>query len=38
MGRPGRIEVEVRPEKEPGKVRSWIGGKAVTVLRGELIS
>jgi trans-2,3-dihydro-3-hydroxyanthranilate isomerase len=36
IGRPGRIEVEVRPEPEPGKVRGWIGGNAVTVLRGEL--
>lgn len=36
MGRPGRVEVEVRPEPEPGKVRGWIGGNAVTILRGEL--
>ena len=36
MHRPGRVEVEVRPEAEPGKVRGWIGGAAVTVLRGEL--
>jgi PhzF family phenazine biosynthesis protein len=36
VGRPGRIEIEVRPENQPGKVRSWIGGNAVTVLRGEL--
>jgi PhzF family phenazine biosynthesis protein len=36
MGRPGLVEVEVRPEAEPGKVRGWIGGRAVTVLRGEL--
>lgn len=36
MGRPGVVEVEVRPEAEPGKVRGWIGGRAVTVLRGEL--
>src|SRR4051812_29196885 len=36
MGRPGVVEVEVRPEHEPGKVRGWIGGRAVTVLRGEL--
>ena len=36
MRRPGRVEVEVRPEAEPGKVRGWIGGAAVTVLRGEL--
>jgi PhzF family phenazine biosynthesis protein len=35
MGRPGRVEVEVRPEAD-GKVRGWIGGNAVTVLRGEL--
>jgi PhzF family phenazine biosynthesis protein len=35
MGRPGRIELELR-ESEPGKVRGWIGGSAVTVLRGEL--
>lgn len=35
MGRPGRIEVQVRPEGE-GRVRGWIGGEAVTVLRGEL--
>ena len=36
LGRPGVVEVEVRPEVEPGKVRGWIGGRAVTVLRGEL--
>src|SRR6266404_4453651 len=36
MGRPGRVEVEVRPEPEPGRVRGWIGGNAVTILRGEL--
>ena len=36
MGRPGRVTVEVRPEDEPGKVRGWIGGDAVTVMRGEL--
>jgi trans-2,3-dihydro-3-hydroxyanthranilate isomerase len=34
--RPGRVEIEVRPESQPGKVRSWIGGNAVTVLRGDL--
>jgi trans-2,3-dihydro-3-hydroxyanthranilate isomerase len=35
MGRPGRVEVEVRPEAD-GKPRGFIGGNAVTVLRGEL--
>ena len=34
MGRPGRVEVEVR--QEGGEARGWIGGDAVTVLRGEL--
>jgi trans-2,3-dihydro-3-hydroxyanthranilate isomerase len=34
MGRPGRIDVEVRPEA--GSVRGWIGGNAITILRGEL--
>lgn len=47
LGRPGRIDVEVRPETNggmlapgtgvgPGAVRGWIGGNAVTILRGEL--
>jgi trans-2,3-dihydro-3-hydroxyanthranilate isomerase len=36
IGRPGRVEVEVRPEPGSGKVRGWIGGNAVTILRGEL--
>jgi PhzF family phenazine biosynthesis protein len=51
LGRPGRIDVEVRPEPGrghhpmvspatppgvPGAVRGWIGGNAVTILRGEL--
>ncbi len=36
MGRPGRVEVEVRPDQGPGRVRGFIGGNAVTVLRGEL--
>jgi PhzF family phenazine biosynthesis protein len=36
MGRPGEIQIEVRPEAEPGKVRGWIGGNAVVVLRGEI--
>ena len=36
LGRPGRVEVELRPEAEPGRVRGWIGGNAVTILRGEL--
>jgi predicted PhzF superfamily epimerase YddE/YHI9 len=36
MGRSGRVEVEVRADPASGKVRGWIGGNAVTVLRGEL--
>jgi predicted PhzF superfamily epimerase YddE/YHI9 len=46
LGRPGRIEVEVRldskqsmgaiPPVVPSEVRAFIGGNAVTILRGEL--
>src|SRR5438132_10139 len=36
MGRPGRIEVEVRQEPVPSAARAFIGGNAVTILRGEL--
>ena len=36
LQRPGRVLVEVRPEPQPGRIRSWIGGSAVVVLRGEL--
>ena len=36
LHRPGRVEVEVRPESTPGRMRGWIGGNAVTVLRGEM--
>jgi trans-2,3-dihydro-3-hydroxyanthranilate isomerase len=36
VARPGRVEVELRPEATPGDVRAWIGGRATTVLRGEL--
>jgi PhzF family phenazine biosynthesis protein len=35
MGRPGRIDVEVRSERD-GAVRGFIGGNAITILRGEL--
>jgi PhzF family phenazine biosynthesis protein len=36
LGRTGHAEVEVRPEETPGEVRAWVGGRATTVLRGEL--
>jgi len=35
VGRPGEVEVEVRAEGD--EVRGYIGGNAVTVLRGELL-
>jgi PhzF family phenazine biosynthesis protein len=35
LGRPGRVQVEVRPEAQ-GRFRSWIGGGTRIVLRGEL--
>ena len=34
LGRPGRIDVEARADG--ASVRGWIGGNAVTILRGEL--
>jgi PhzF family phenazine biosynthesis protein len=34
VGRPGRIEIELRPE--PEGLRAWITGPATIVLRGEL--
>lgn len=37
LGRPGVVQVELRPQAEPGRVRAFIGGQATTVLRGELL-
>ena len=36
IGRPGRVEIEVRPESTPGDIRAWITGAATVILRGEL--
>lgn len=36
LGRPGRVEIELRPLVTPGEVRAWIGGDTQVVLRGEL--
>jgi PhzF family phenazine biosynthesis protein len=36
LGRPGRVEIDVRPEATPGQIRAWIGGEFTVVLRGEL--
>jgi PhzF family phenazine biosynthesis protein len=36
MGRPGRVEVEVRADAGSRTARGFIGGSAVTILRGEL--
>ena len=36
VGRPGRVELEVRPEPQPGQVRAWVGGAFSVILRGEL--
>lgn len=36
LGRPGRIDLEVRPEPQPGQIRAWVGGASRVVLRGEL--
>jgi len=36
LGRPGRIEIELRPESNPSDLRAWITGSATVILRGEL--
>ncbi len=36
LGRPGRVEIDVRPEAQPGQLRAWVGGAFAVVLRGEL--
>jgi PhzF family phenazine biosynthesis protein len=36
VGRPGRIEIELRPESDPSDLRAWITGPATVILRGEL--
>lgn len=36
LGRPGRIEIELRPESTPSDLRAWITGPATILLRGEL--
>jgi hypothetical protein len=36
VGRPGRIEIELRPESNPSDLRAWITGPATVILRGEL--
>jgi len=36
VGRPGRIEIDLRSESDPASLRAWITGPATIVLRGEL--
>jgi PhzF family phenazine biosynthesis protein len=36
LGRPGRIEIELRPESDPEGLRAWLTGPATVILRGEL--
>lgn len=36
MGRPGQVEIELRPESNPKDLRAWITGPATITLRGEL--
>lgn len=37
LGRPGRIEIELRAEPGSESPRAWLSGSAVTTVRGELI-
>ena len=36
VGRPGRIEIELRPGTDRSGPRAWITGAATVILRGEL--
>jgi len=36
LGRPGRIDIELRPGSNPSDLRAWITGPATVILRGEL--
>jgi PhzF family phenazine biosynthesis protein len=35
VGRPGRLEIELRPGTDSDEPRAWLGGAAVTTFRGE---
>ena len=37
LGRPGRIEIDLRSERGSDAPRAWLSGSAVTTVRGELI-
>jgi len=36
VGRPGRVEIEIRAEEGPDPVRAYVGGAATVMVRGEL--
>jgi len=36
VGRPGRVDIELRAEEGPDPVRAWVGGAATVMVRGEL--
>jgi trans-2,3-dihydro-3-hydroxyanthranilate isomerase len=36
VGRPGRIEIELRSDEAPYPVRAYVGGAATVIVRGEL--
>jgi PhzF family phenazine biosynthesis protein len=36
VGRPGRVDIELRAEEGPDPIRAWVGGAATVIVRGEL--
>jgi PhzF family phenazine biosynthesis protein len=36
VGRPGRVDIELRAGEGPDPVRAWVGGAATVMVRGEL--
>jgi trans-2,3-dihydro-3-hydroxyanthranilate isomerase len=36
VGRPGRVDIELRAGEGPDPVRAWVGGAATVIVRGEL--
>jgi predicted PhzF superfamily epimerase YddE/YHI9 len=36
VGRPGKIDIALRPDEPPYPVRAYVGGSATVIVRGEL--
>jgi len=36
VGRPGRVDIELRAGEGPDPIHAWVGGAATVIVRGEL--